>query len=122
MDFKRIFRGPIIWILLVLVLGGIGFNLLTTSNSREITTQEGLSLLGGDTVEKVQIVDGEQRVDLTLSSAFKDFGTNVQFYYVVAARARGADRRHRQRREVRRRGSAGQLADRPAADPDHRSA
>ncbi|MEO5921821.1 MAG: ATP-dependent zinc metalloprotease FtsH [Pseudolysinimonas sp.] len=82
MDFKRIFRGPIIWIILVLILGGVGFNLLTTSNSREITTQEGLALLGGDTVEKVQIVDGEQRVDLTLSSGFKDFGTNVQFYYV----------------------------------------
>ncbi|HTN57135.1 MAG TPA: ATP-dependent zinc metalloprotease FtsH [Protaetiibacter sp.] len=87
MDFKRIFRGPLIYILLGAVILIVGFNLLTASGFRAITTQQGLELLGGSTVEKVKIVDGEQRVDLTLSKAYVaddvELGTQVQFYYVT---------------------------------------
>jgi cell division protease FtsH len=87
MDFKRIFRGPLIYILLGAVILIVGFNLLTASGFRAITTQQGLELLNGSTVEKVKIVDGEQRVDLTLSKAYVaddvELGTQVQFYYVT---------------------------------------
>jgi cell division protease FtsH len=87
MDFKRIFRGPLIYILLGAVILIVGFNLLTASGFRAITTQQGLELLSGSTVEKVKIVDGEQRVDLTLSKAYVaddvELGTQVQFYYVA---------------------------------------
>jgi cell division protease FtsH len=87
MDFKRIFRGPLIYILLGAVILIVGFNLLTASGFRAITTQQGLELLGGSTVDKVKIVDGEQRVDLTLSKAYVaddvELGTQVQFYYVT---------------------------------------
>jgi cell division protease FtsH len=82
MDFKRIFRGPLIWIIVVAALVIVGVQLLTASNFREITTQEGLALLNGDTVSKVKVVDGEQRVDLTLSDDYEDFGKSVQFYYI----------------------------------------
>ena len=51
MDFKRILRGPIIWIIVVIGLVWGAVTLVTASNFREITTQEGLSLLGGDTVD-----------------------------------------------------------------------
>src|SRR5690606_31883266 len=65
----------------------IGFNLLTASGFRSITTQQGLELLGGDTVETVKIVDREQRVDLALSEPYVvegvELGTQVQFYYVA---------------------------------------
>ena len=69
MDFKRIFRGPLIWI----IVGrrprrSSACSCSTASNFREITTQEGLALLDGDTVDKAKIVDGEQRVDLTLDA------------------------------------------------------
>src|SRR5690606_855217 len=74
-------------ILLGAVILIVGFNLLTASGFRAITTQQGLELLSGSTVDKVKIVDGEQRVDLTLSKAYVaddvELGTQVQFYYVA---------------------------------------
>jgi len=85
---KRIFRGPLPWVVLGIVGIIVVFQLLTLGQGfREITTQQGLELLAGKTVEEVKIVDGEQRVDLTLSSGYKvddvDYGTQVQFYYVA---------------------------------------
>ena len=82
MDFKRIFRGPIVYILLAIAAVWIGSSLLTGSGFREVTTQEGLDLLQGNNVESAKIVDGEQRVDLTLANADAENGTQVQFYYV----------------------------------------
>ena len=58
----------------------------------------------------MQIIDGEQRVDLTLSTAYQDAGKNVQFYYVSQRGPEVVDRDHREQRQVRRRGPAGQLA------------
>jgi cell division protease FtsH len=88
MDFKRILRGPFLWILLGCLALFVGFQLLSTTGFKEITTQQGLDLLNGSSVETVKIVDGEQRVDLTLTKPFEDSGTQVQFYYVAP---RGAD-------------------------------
>ena len=83
MDFKRIFRGPIVYIVLAIAAVWIGTTLLTGSGFKEISTQEGLDLLKGSTVESAKIVDGEQRVDLTLTKADSTNGTQVQFYYVA---------------------------------------
>ncbi|WP_157157421.1 ATP-dependent zinc metalloprotease FtsH [Diaminobutyricimonas sp. LJ205] len=83
MDFKRIFRGPLLYVLVGAIAVWIGFSLIGGSGFREITTQQGLELLDGSTVDKAVIVDGEQRVDLTLSKADGDNGTQVQFYYVA---------------------------------------
>lgn len=83
MDFKRILRGPVIYILLAIAAVWIGATLLTGNGFKAITTQEGLTLLKGTTVESAKIVDGEQRVDLTLSVADGTNGKQVQFYYVA---------------------------------------
>ncbi|MBX3100576.1 MAG: ATP-dependent zinc metalloprotease FtsH [Salinibacterium sp.] len=83
MDVKRIFRGPIIYIVLAIAAVWIGTTLLTSSGFKQISTQEGLDLLKGSTVESAKIVDGEQRVDLTLTAAAGDNGKSVQFYYVA---------------------------------------
>ncbi len=83
MDFKRIFRGPIIYIVIAVIAVFIGTTLLTSSGFKEVSTQEGLDLLKGSTVDSVKIVDGEQRVDLTLNKADGDNGDKVQFYYVA---------------------------------------
>jgi len=89
MDIKRIFRGPIFWIVVAFAVIAIGFTFISTAAGfRPISTQEGLELLQGNTVESVKIVDGEQRVDLTLSEPAGDNGTKVQFYYVAP---RGAE-------------------------------
>ena len=82
MDIKRIFRGPIIYIVLAIAAVWIGSTLLTGSGFKQVTTQEGLSLLKGNSVASAKIVDGEQRVDLTLSKADGTNGKQVQFYYV----------------------------------------
>ncbi len=93
MDFKRILRGPLVYIVVGVLTLFIGFSLLTGSGSRQITTEEGLHLLSANAVKTVKIYDSEQRVDLTLNSSYTDpsgqnLGTAVQFNYVAA---RGAD-------------------------------
>ncbi|WP_294179861.1 ATP-dependent zinc metalloprotease FtsH [uncultured Schumannella sp.] len=84
MDLKRFFRGPIIYILLGIGAIALAFSLLGNTGFQQITTQEGMKLLTGSTVDEVKIVDGEQRVDLTLSTDFDGTGTLVQFYFVEA--------------------------------------
>jgi len=55
----------------------------TLTGAKQITTQEGLTLLKGGTVTQVTNTDGDQRVDMTLSAPFQG-ATQVQFYYVGA--------------------------------------
>jgi len=80
---KKILRGPIIYILLAIVAVWIGSSLITASGFREVSTQKGLELLKDDKVSSVKIVDGENRVDLTLKQADDELGKQVQFYYVT---------------------------------------
>ena len=87
MDFKRLLRGPLVYILLAVIVVSIGFSLLSGSGFKPITTKQGLELLKNDKVVSAKIVDSEQRVDLTLATA-GTAGTQVQFYY---AAARGSD-------------------------------
>jgi cell division protease FtsH len=83
MDFKRIFRGPVPYIIIGIAAVSIAASLLLGEGFTEVTTQEGLDLLEGSTVTSATIIDGEQRVDLELSKANGDNGTKVQFYYVA---------------------------------------
>nr|WP_297427323.1 ATP-dependent zinc metalloprotease FtsH [uncultured Actinotalea sp.] len=83
MNLKKLTRGPAIWILLAVVILWIGATSFMGPGVQRIDTSQGLELLAGDTVEQVRIVDGQQRVDLTLSEEFEDLGTSVQFYYVA---------------------------------------
>ncbi|MBX3087869.1 MAG: ATP-dependent zinc metalloprotease FtsH [Cryobacterium sp.] len=80
MDFKRILRGPFLYISLAVILVVVAFSLLTNTGYKEISTQKGLELLSTSKVESATIVDAEQRVDLILKADSKD-GKNVQFYY-----------------------------------------
>src|SRR5688572_11749070 len=88
MNMKKILRGPIIYILLAIVAVWIGSSLITASGFREVSTQEGLELLNDGKVASVKIVDGENRVDLTLAKEDEELGKQVQFYYVTP---RGTD-------------------------------
>ena len=84
MDFKKLTRNPLIYVLLIGVFLIVGFTLISSlGGAKQITTQQGLSLLSGGTVEKVVTTDGDQRVDMTLSKAYEG-ATDVQFYYVTA--------------------------------------
>ena len=83
MDFKKLFRGPFIYILIAIVVVWIGSSLLMQSGFKQVTTQQGLEFISSDKVASAKIVDGEQRVDLTLVEADEEFGEKVQFYYVA---------------------------------------
>ncbi|MFI8633305.1 ATP-dependent zinc metalloprotease FtsH [Microbacterium sp. NPDC077663] len=83
MNVKKLSRNPFVYVVLIGVLLIVGMTLITNlTGARSITTQEGLKLLGGDTVTQATLTDGDQRVDLTLSEPFEG-ATNVQFYYVT---------------------------------------
>ncbi|WP_353826674.1 ATP-dependent zinc metalloprotease FtsH [Agromyces sp. SYSU T0242] len=88
MNMKKILRGPVLYIVLAIIAVWIGSTLITQSGFRQVSTQEGLQLLDDGKVAAAKIVDGENRVDLTLAQAEEDLGTQVQFYYVTP---RGAD-------------------------------
>ncbi|MEN2738495.1 ATP-dependent zinc metalloprotease FtsH [Microbacterium sp. X-17] len=84
MDFKKIARNPIVYVIMVGVLLVVGFSLISSlGGAKQISTQEGLTLLKGGTVTKVVNTDGDQRVDMTLSQPYQG-STDVQFYYVGA--------------------------------------
>ncbi|MCU1637390.1 MAG: cell division protein FtsH [Microbacteriaceae bacterium] len=82
MDFKKLLRGPLLYILLAIVVVSVGFSLLSGGGFREVTTQRGLELLADDKVATANIIDGEQRVDLTLTNGGDD-GNRVQFFYAA---------------------------------------
>jgi len=83
MNAKKLLRGPLVWVALVLVLVYLGATLLTGQNPEEIDTSDGLELLAGDTVEQVEVNDTTQRVELALSEEFEDKGDLVAFYYAT---------------------------------------
>ncbi|WP_375386755.1 ATP-dependent zinc metalloprotease FtsH [uncultured Microbacterium sp.] len=84
MDFKKITRNPLIYVLLIGVFLIVGFSLISSlGGAKQISTQEGLELLKGSTVTEVTNTDGDQRVDMKLSEQYQG-ASDVQFYYVSA--------------------------------------
>ena len=84
MDFKRIFKGPLPYILLAVLVFWVGSSLLNIGGYKEISTQRGLELLEGETVAEATLTQGDNRVDLTLDKADGENGTMVQFYFLDA--------------------------------------
>ncbi|WP_093378064.1 ATP-dependent zinc metalloprotease FtsH [Flavimobilis marinus] len=86
MKMKRLFGGPYVWIAIGLVLLWIGYSTLTTPKIGRIDTSQGLELITEGKVKSALVVDGEQRVELTLTEDYTVDGDNrgslVEFYYV----------------------------------------
>lgn len=89
MNAKKIFKGPLIWILLAVVVLLAVFPLFTQQGSAKVDTSVGMSLLEDNKVKEARINDGESRVDLNLKEAYEDKGTSVYFLY-SGARAEDA--------------------------------
>jgi cell division protease FtsH len=83
MDFRRILKGPAIWIVVALLVLLVGSQALSGGGYQNIDTSDGLKLLNEGKVTQAKIVDKDHRVDLTLAQKFDDKGTRVQFYYVA---------------------------------------
>lgn len=84
MDIKKITRNPLFYVLMIGFLLVVGFSLISSlGGAKQISTQEGLQLLSGKTVTEVVNTDGDQRVDMKLSTPYQG-ASDVQFYYVTA--------------------------------------
>src|SRR4051794_37595894 len=90
MDFRRILRGPAIWVLLIVVIGLFALRLGNLGESfQRIDTSSALTLIDQGKVDKVKLVDGEQRMDLTLKKGQTYTGdgvkdaSRVQAFYVT---------------------------------------
>jgi cell division protease FtsH len=88
MKAKSFFKGPGIWIVVVVGLLLVAFATLAPGGAARIDTDKGLELLSGNQVEQAKIFDGENRVDLTLKDNLQldgqDKGKSVQFFFVDA--------------------------------------
>ncbi|ABY24932.1 cell division protein [Renibacterium salmoninarum ATCC 33209] len=87
MDIKKLLKGPIVWIIIVVVLGAIGFSLLNAGGSSRVDTSDGMLLIKDSKVQSAKVY-AEGRVDLMLKDDFnkdnKNLGKSVQFYVVDA--------------------------------------
>ncbi|GAA4675407.1 ATP-dependent zinc metalloprotease FtsH [Frondihabitans cladoniiphilus] len=78
MDFKRILRGPILYVIIALIAIAVGWSLISSGGTQTVTTENGLKALSSDKVASATIYSNEQRVDLVLKS-----GTTEQFSYAT---------------------------------------
>ena len=67
MDFKKLTRNPFLYVLLIGALLLIGMSLISTlTGAKQITTQEGLTLLKGGTVTEVALQGADHGIPLAL--------------------------------------------------------
>lgn len=92
MKAKSFFKGPGIWIVVVIAMLLVAFATLAPGGAARIDTDKGLALLADNgKVEQAKIFDGENRVDLVLKDNLQvdgqDKGKSVQFFFVDARAA-----------------------------------
>jgi cell division protease FtsH len=103
MNFKKIFTGPLFWILLAVLILLVAVPALFSSAGagQRVDTNVGMELIEDDQVTEARIDDGDSRVDLTLAESFELDGTEyedaVHFHFsqaraeTVAESIAGAD-------------------------------
>ena len=84
MKLKKILSGPFVWIFIAIGVLIIGSSLMGGSGFKQVDTKTGLEFISSGKAKSVQIMDADQRVDVTLVSPDAEFGELVQFYYVGA--------------------------------------
>ncbi|GAA4361525.1 ATP-dependent zinc metalloprotease FtsH [Angustibacter luteus] len=89
MDVKRILRGPLVWVVLIVLIGLSVLRLGSLGQSfQRIDTSSALTLISEGKADKVKLVDGDQRIDITLKDGQKFTGdgvkdaTRVQAFYI----------------------------------------
>ena len=83
MNFKKLLRGPFIYILVAIAAVWIGSALIGMNGYQQVDTEVGLKMLSSGKVAQATIVDSDQRVDLKLTTADPKIGEQVQFYWVA---------------------------------------
>ena len=84
MNLKKILSGPFVWIFVAVTVLLIGSSLVNTSGVKQVDTQVGLAMIADGKADTVKVLDGDQRVDVTLTNEDAKYGKKVQFFYVAA--------------------------------------
>ena len=90
MDVKRILRGPVIWVVLAVVVVLVGAQVVRGDQYVRVDTSDAIQLIKDKKVKSARIVNGDQRVELTLTTPFKNHDA-VAAYYVDARGAQIVD-------------------------------
>ena len=83
---RKLLRGPLLYLILAPIIVLLGWSLLSGGNTREVPTEQGLEMLADGKVKEAEIIDGDQRVNLTLTKADKKLATDQVFFYYVSQR------------------------------------
>src|SRR5512144_2744191 len=87
MDLKRLTRGPVIWVIAALLVVIVGARVLSPNRFQAIDTSEAIGLIKGGQVQSATMVNGDQRVELTLKEPYQRGDQKydrVMTYYVDA--------------------------------------
>jgi cell division protease FtsH len=82
MNLKKILSGPFVWIFLAIVILVVGTSLINNQTFKQVDTKYGLELIESGKAKSVKVFDGDQRVDVELINPDREFGSQVQFFYV----------------------------------------
>jgi cell division protease FtsH len=79
MNFRRLLRGPAIWVLLIVIIGLFALQIGQIGKSyQRVDTATALQLISDGKVQKATLVEGDQRIDLDLKSGQTYSGDNVR--------------------------------------------
>ncbi|NHC44281.1 ATP-dependent zinc metalloprotease FtsH [Motilibacter aurantiacus] len=72
MDLKRFFRGPVFWVLLAILAAVlITTTVRSSSGAKAVDTSDAIAAIDAGQVESAKVVDGSQRIELTLKDGFR---------------------------------------------------
>ncbi len=83
---RKLFRGPLLYLIVAPIIVLLGWSLLSGGDTREVTTERGLEMISSGQVKQAEIIDGDQRVNLSLEKVDKKAGTDKVYFYYVAPR------------------------------------
>ena len=73
MDFKKIFRGPVVWIVIVAVGVLVAFSFLAPNGGyEEVETSEMIAKIESGAVDEITFIDGDQEIQATLDAPKSD--------------------------------------------------
>jgi cell division protease FtsH len=90
MDFRRILRGPLLWLILLLVAAGVWLTLSGNGGFQQIDTSAAMSLITQDKVASAKVNNVDQSISLTLKKGQTYTGggvknaTKVEAFYIDA--------------------------------------
>ena len=84
MDLKRLTRGPVIWVIAAVFVVFLGARLLSPNRFEQVDTSKAIELIKSRQVASAVMVNGDQRLELTLTTKAVAGSDRVATYYVDA--------------------------------------